>query len=118
MRERRRPPASVLTDSACPAAGCAGHLAQKGADAKREAAQLPDGAANVNRLHLLVLTGPDQSMPHQLLGIIGNWHSAQATDDHLLAVGDTDDLFPFQTKEQQVDHFTPGMAAVLSAPAV
>src|SRR5262249_40090755 len=80
--------------------------------------QLEYCAANVNRVHLLVLPCPDQSVPHQLLDIIGNRHSAQAADDHLLAIGDTDNLFTLQAQKQQVDDFTSGIAAVHSAPAL
>src|SRR6185503_342621 len=67
-RDGRLGPPHVLAHGPCPAAGHAGELSEEREAPQWWVPQLEDRPANVDRVHLLVFPGPDQSVMDDLPG--------------------------------------------------
>jgi hypothetical protein len=117
-RHRGINPADVLLGGQRPAADDAGRLPGEGLAAQQQVAELEDGAADVDGVHLLVLPGPQEGVADQVLGLRRQRHGREAGGHERLAVGDGDDLLALQGEQEEAQQQSAGLAGVAALPGL
>jgi hypothetical protein len=102
-REWRIAPARVLPHRCRPSAHSARDLVHIRVHAEKEVAVAEDRAADVDRVHLLILPRPQQRVAHQLAHVVAEIHPRQPLANDLFAIGNADDFLPLEREQEKLD---------------
>src|SRR5438552_3592326 len=106
-RKRRLDPAGMLQDGGGPPRHAARRLPEKRLDAEAGIADLEDGAANVNGMHLFIFPDPHHGMADEVADLIIDGHVEEAGVDERLAVSHRHEFFALQSQKKETEHFLP-----------
>ena len=108
----------MLKSSSGPAPDNAGGLTRESVGAKTFVAELKNRAATEQRVHLLILPGPNQRAANQVPGLGIYRHATEAGGDERITVTDGNHFLAFERQKEKLEDRLARGFAIISAQEI